>query len=153
MKSLGEQKRGDGPLLALRFARYCLDLLDKAGYDDSGFFSVILKTLGEADGFCVRGFALIGKDNEAAAAALEKALASGGGRFLDRAMASLIAEFLPALKKRAGRPAPTGRSCQPAGGYPMASTYKLAGSHKPRGRRSGVSSASGQLELFGEIYG
>jgi hypothetical protein len=98
MKSLQEQKHGDGPLLALRYVRYCLDLLDKAGWEESDFFSVTVKTLGEADGFCVLGFALLGKDNEAAAAALEKALASEGGRFLDAAMASLINEFLPALK-------------------------------------------------------
>jgi hypothetical protein len=155
MKSLGDQKRGDGPLLALRFAWYCLDLLDKAGYGDSDFFSVILKTLGEADGFCVLGFALIGKDDEAAAAALEKALASEGGRFLDDAMASLIAEFLPALKERSmhTRPAPAGRFNQAAGGYPMTSGYSLTGSSQPKGRRNEGSSTSGQLELFGETYG
>jgi hypothetical protein len=84
-----------------------------------------LRTLGEADGFCALGFALIGKDDEAAAAALEKALASGGGRFLDGAMASLIGEFLPALKKRA----------------------------KPTGGRKKAHADEGQLELFGETDG
>ncbi|MDR0387717.1 MAG: hypothetical protein LBH57_06735 [Treponema sp.] len=128
MKSLQEQKHGDGPLLALRYVRYCLNLLDKAGWEDADFFSVTVKTLGEADGFCVLGLALIGKDNEAAAAALEKALASGGGRFLDAAMASLIAGFLPVLRDRGVR----GRRI--SGAWP-------------------AHPAGGQLELFGGIYG
>jgi hypothetical protein len=128
MKSLIEQKHGDGPLLALRYVRYCLNLLDKAGWEDSDFFSVTVKTLGEADGFCVLGLALLGKNNEAAATALGKALGSGGGRFLDGDMASLIDNFLPVLKERdiRSRRISERRPHQPAGG---------------------------QLELFGETYG
>lgn len=135
MKSLLEQKHGDGPLLALRYVRYCLDLLDKAGWEESDFFSVTVKTLGEADGFCVLGFALLGKDDEAAASALEKALATGGSRFLDADMASLINEFLPALKKRGMRRIPEGRKGQSAV------------------HQETKEPVFGQLELFGEMYG
>jgi hypothetical protein len=143
MKSLMDQKQRDGPLLALRYARYCLDLLDKAGYEDTEFLSITQKNLGEADGLCVLGFARMGKDDNAAASALEKALRSGGGRFLDPDMASLIAGFLPVLKEqgRRGRRISAGQACQPASGY---------GTKYPAfsGRKS-----DGQLELFGEIYG
>ncbi|MDR2247847.1 MAG: hypothetical protein LBE17_14450 [Treponema sp.] len=147
MKSLlmdqNDQKQGDGPLLALRYARYCLDLLDKAGYEDADFLSLTLKNLGEADGFCVLGFARMGKDDNAAASALEKALRSGGGRFLDPAMASLIAALLPALKdqSRRGRRVSAGQPGQPANSY---------GTKYPAfsGRKS-----DGQLELFEEFYG
>jgi hypothetical protein len=100
MKALRDQKRGDGPLLAMRYARYCLELLDKEGQRNQDFFAVVIKTLGEADGFCALGLALIGKDDGAASAALEKALAAKDGRFLDAPMASLITEFLPVLKSR-----------------------------------------------------
>ncbi|MDR2070339.1 MAG: hypothetical protein LBP81_02835 [Treponema sp.] len=143
MKSLQEQKRGDGPLLAVRYVRYCLKLLDKAGREDADFFSVAVKNLGEADGFCALGFALIGKDNNAAVAALEKALSSGGGPFLDAAMASLIAGFLPALKQRAvrGRRISSGQPRRAPDVY--GSKYPVSGSRK----------AAGQLELFGENYG
>jgi hypothetical protein len=133
MKSLEDQKHVDGPLLALRYVRYCLDRLDKAGWEESDFFSVTVKTLGEADGFCVLGFALIGRDDEAAAAALEKALASGSGRFLDAAMASLVREFLPALKEGSVNRIPEGR--------PYAGSYETNGP------------ACIQLELFGGTYG
>ncbi|MDR0760747.1 MAG: hypothetical protein LBF74_11690 [Treponema sp.] len=143
MKSLMDQKQGDGPLLALRYARYCLDLLDKAGYEDADFLSLTLKNLGEADGFCVLGFARMGKDDNAAASALGKALRAGGGRFLNPAMASLIAGFLPVLKdqSRRGRRISAGQPCQPANSY---------GTKYPAfsGRKS-----DGQLELFEEFYG
>jgi hypothetical protein len=141
MRSLRDQKLGDGPLLALRYVRYCLDLLDKAGCGDSDFFSVTVKNLGEADGFCVLGFALIGKDDEAAAATLEKALVSGG-RFLDADMASLVAGFLPALKERGIR----GRRISEASG-------RRARNQTLSGRRPGGQPAFNQLELFGETYG
>jgi hypothetical protein len=152
MKSLQEQKRGDGPLLALRFVRYCLDLLDKAGYSDSDFFSVTLKNLGEADGFCALGFALIGKDDEAAAAALEKSLASDKGHFLDGAMASLITGFLPVLKERAmySRPASAGHSS--AGGYETTNGQKTH-DQAAIGHRTKEQAAFGQLELFKDTYG
>jgi hypothetical protein len=100
MKALRDQKRGDGPLLAMRYARYCLELLDREGQRNQDFFAAVIKTLGEADGFCALGLALIGKDDGAASAALKKALAAKDGRFLDAPMASLIAEFLPVLRSR-----------------------------------------------------
>jgi hypothetical protein len=118
MRALGDQR--GGPLLALRYARYCLDTLDQAGYGGADFFFTVIRTLGEADGFCALAFALIGKDDRAAAAALEKALAAGDGRFLDPPMAALIGEWLPALKSRGER------------------------------RRAEGAEAPGQLDLFGE---
>jgi hypothetical protein len=94
------QVRNDGALPALRYALYCLDMLDKNGYEGTGFFSAIIKALGEADGFCALGFALIGKDNGTAAAALQKALDAGDGIFLDPPMKSLIAEMILLLDPR-----------------------------------------------------
>jgi hypothetical protein len=103
MRKLREERCCDGPLLALRYARYCLKLLNQSGYGDSGFFSAIISTLGEADGFCALGFALIGKDNQAAAAALEKALQAGDGLFVDGGMRDLIAEVISLLGGSPGR--------------------------------------------------
>jgi hypothetical protein len=112
MRKLREERRCDGPLLALRYALYCLELLNRAGYGDSGFFSAIIGTLGEADGFCALGFALIGKDNRAAAATLEKALQAGDGLFAAGAMRDLIARVISLLRtspRTKGSPAKTGR--------------------------------------------
>jgi hypothetical protein len=114
IKTLREERRCDGPLLALRYARRCLGLLDQAGYGGTEFISGVIKTLGEADGFCLLGFALIGKDNRAAAAALRKALNAGDGLFLrDRGkdpMAALLAEALPLLEApREGAPRAAGK--------------------------------------------
>ncbi|MDR2111476.1 MAG: hypothetical protein LBP32_09245 [Spirochaetaceae bacterium] len=98
LRELQDQRRCDGPLLAIRYGLYCLRLLDQAGYGGDNFFSIILKTLGRADGFCVLAFALIGRDNEAAAAALRGALEAEGGFFLDGTMAPLIGEILVLLE-------------------------------------------------------
>jgi hypothetical protein len=103
---LRAQIRTDGALLALRYAQYCLDLLAKNGYEGTGFFPTLIKTLGEADGFCALGFALIGKDNGAAASALRKALTAGDGIFVDAPMRSLLMEILPLLTPRDGDKAP-----------------------------------------------
>jgi hypothetical protein len=124
LRKLQEEERGDGPLLAVRYVLYCLKLLDAAGYEGSDFFSAVLKTLGEADGSCALGLALVGRDDEAAASALRRAVEAGGGVFLDPAMASLLREALPLL-----------------GGTPG----------KTRGRAKKAPSA--QLELFGDPDG
>jgi hypothetical protein len=112
MRKLREERRCDGPLLALRYALYCLELLNRAGYGDSGFFSAIIGALGEADGFCALGFALIGKDNSAAAATLEKALQAGDGLFAAGAMRDLIARVISLLRtspRTKASPVKTGR--------------------------------------------
>jgi hypothetical protein len=111
IKKLQEERRCDGPLLALRYARYCLEALNRAGYDGSDFFPLIIRTLGEGDGFCVLGFALIGKDNEAAAAALGKALGAGDGLFLDTATAELVAQ-VRALLLESAAPEPKKRKAR-----------------------------------------
>jgi hypothetical protein len=125
LRKLQEEKRCDGPLLALRYALYCLKLLDAAGYGGADFFSAVLKSLGEADGSCALGLALVGRNNKAAASALRRAVEAGDGVFLDPAMMSLLGELLPLLE---------GQS--PA-------------SSRPRGRIK----TSPQLELFGDLDG
>jgi hypothetical protein len=96
------------PLLALRYAVYCLNLVNDSGYEGSGFFPLIRKCLGEGDAFCALGFALAGRDNGAAAAALGNALknASPGKKektFLPDAntIAQLIKLFGPGIRPRA----------------------------------------------------
>jgi hypothetical protein len=103
-----------GSLPALRYALYCLRLLDQAGYGDTAFFSLIIKTLGEADGFCALGFALIGKDDLAAApavvpaavSALRKAAEAGPGTFLDGPMRALLGELIAVLEEQGGQKPP-----------------------------------------------
>ncbi|QQO07424.1 hypothetical protein [Breznakiella homolactica] len=126
-RKLREQHRCDGPLLAVRYAQYCLSLLNDQGYSGTDFFPLLLRALGEADGLCVFGFALIGRDNEAAVRALRGALDAGDGEFLDSAMAAVIADAVSALGGRTDSP----------GGYRAAVM--------PRQRETVY---SGQLELF-----
>jgi hypothetical protein len=130
---LRAQIRNDGALLALRYAMYCLDMLDKNGYEGTGFFLAIIKALGEADGFCALGFALIGKDNGTAASALQKALDAGGGDFLDDSMRSLLRDLIPLLDPREKRESPV----------PLSPPRR-------RGREKGKSPGNRQPELFGE---
>jgi hypothetical protein len=130
---LRAQVRNDGALPALRYALYCLDMLDKNGYEGTGFFSAVIKALGEADGFCVLGFALIGKDNGTAAAALQKALDAGEGIFLDAPMKSLIAEMILLLDPREKGRAPV--SISPP---------------RHRGRKKDKAPGNRQPELFEE---
>ncbi|MDR0389392.1 MAG: hypothetical protein LBH73_04935, partial [Spirochaetaceae bacterium] len=73
-RGLQEERRCDGALLALRYARYCLFLLDKEGYTQTDFFSLIIRVLGRADGFFVIGLSLLDNDAEAALEALTTAL-------------------------------------------------------------------------------
>jgi hypothetical protein len=62
------------PFLAFRYAVYCLNLVNDSGTEGQGFFPLIQKCLGEGDAFCALGFALTGRDNRAAAAALNNGL-------------------------------------------------------------------------------
>jgi hypothetical protein len=133
LAGLRAQVQNDGPLLALRYALYCLDMLDKNGYEGTDFFSALIRTLGEADGFCVLGFALIGKDNGTAAGALQKALDAGDGNFLDAPMRSLIGELILLLDPRQKGRTPV------SGALPL----------RP-GRRQGRAPATRQPELFEE---
>ena len=82
----------DGPLLALRYAARCLSLLDEEGKEESDFFSVIVRSLGRADGFLSLALALIGKDDCAAAVALRGALEASDGIFLRGPLRELVAQ-------------------------------------------------------------
>jgi hypothetical protein len=62
------------PMLAFRYAVYCLNVINDSGAGGQGFFPLIQKCLGEGDAFCALGFALTGRDNQAAAAALNNGL-------------------------------------------------------------------------------
>jgi hypothetical protein len=125
IKTLREERRCDGPLLAMRYALRCMDLLDDAGGGE-GFIPGLIKTLGEADGSCLLAFVLVGRDNRAAAAALRKALDAGDGAFLTDPMADLLREALPLLEAGPGE----------EGGR--------------RGNRRRKKTPLAQLELFGE---
>jgi hypothetical protein len=138
LEGLQVQGAGNGPLLAVRYAVYCLDLLDKAGYGGDDFFPIILKTLGVPDGFCALGLALIGRDNEAAAGALGKALEGEGGKFLDEDMRAVLEETLAILGGQVRE-----KKRPPSGPPPSGKKKKAGPLHKGR-----------QLELFGEnLYG
>jgi hypothetical protein len=122
LNSLHEQ-RGSA-LLALRYVIYCFSLLNEAGAEGAEFFSMVIKTLGKADGFCALGFALIGRDNRTAASVLKQAIEDSGGKknqgFLSAKTAGMVEEIIKFLE---------------SGGKPSRSK-------KPGGRS--------QLELFGE---
>jgi hypothetical protein len=72
LSSLKEQS----PFLAFRYGVYCLNLANSGETENggSGFFQFLQKSLGERDALGVLGFALAGRDNRAAAAALDNAL-------------------------------------------------------------------------------
>jgi hypothetical protein len=98
LRELHGNHRADGPFLALRYASYCLALLDEEGREESDFFSVIVRSLGRADGFLSLGLALIGRDACAAAAALRGALEASDGAFLVGSMRTIVAEAADALE-------------------------------------------------------
>jgi hypothetical protein len=100
LKRLQVLPQAKGPLLALRYARYCLNLLRQYGFERSGFPSAMIKTIGEADGYCAIGFTSMESDAAAASQALQRALAAGDGRFLDGQTAALIAQAIPLLGER-----------------------------------------------------
>jgi hypothetical protein len=97
------------PFLALRYAVYCLNLVNDSGYEGSGFFPLTRKCLGEADGFCALALALAGRDNGAAAAALGNALKNAfprGNRekaFVDETNAGALEGLAKLLGSSGGR--------------------------------------------------
>jgi hypothetical protein len=143
MRSLREQRSGDGPLLALRYARYCLALLEDAGGNGTDFLASVTRVLGEADGYCVLGFTLLEKGEAAAAsAALNRALEAGDGGFLNGDMAALVGEALPLLETGERRDR----------GRPKVSSGRVKKRKAIGGFAAGLST-SGQPDLFGGVYG
>ncbi|GHV88383.1 hypothetical protein AGMMS50267_07430 [Spirochaetia bacterium] len=137
MRDLREQRSCDGPLLALRYARYCLALLEEAGANGANFLALVTRILGEADGYCVLGFALLDKGEKAAAAdALKRALNAGDGGFLDAAMSAVIGETLSLLEDRRERVKPP----------------EIRTRGKKRNAPAGLA-AGAQPDLFGDLYG
>jgi hypothetical protein len=123
-------------LLALRYVIYCFSLLNEAGAEGSEFFSMVVKTLGKADGFCASGFALIGRDNRTAASVLKQAIENSGEEktqgFLSAKTAGMVEEIIKFLES--GNPRRAHLARFPSGNHRRARSAKF---------RS-------QLELFGE---
>ncbi|MDR2470852.1 MAG: hypothetical protein LBD09_01920 [Treponema sp.] len=92
--------RETSPPLAFRYGLYCLYLVNDSSSPGDDFFSLLRKSLGDADAFCALGFALAGRDNEAAAAALRRALENipaGAGSFLREENAGPVRVLLELL--------------------------------------------------------
>lgn len=116
LRELHETTRSDGPLLALRYAARCLELLAGEGEEDTAFFSALIRTLGRADGLTALGLALVGQEDKAAAAAFRGALTYGGpSAFLDAETRTVLAAAVEILessgpkaekRRRAAREAP-----------------------------------------------
>ncbi|MDR1211228.1 MAG: hypothetical protein LBK40_03245 [Spirochaetaceae bacterium] len=117
-RGLREERRCDSALLALRYARYCLSLLNEGGYTQTDFFSLIVRVLGRADGFLVIGLSLLDNDEEAALGALEAALETrvpeeqasarsgedpDGSAFLDNEMAPALRAMINLMRKESPR--------------------------------------------------
>lgn len=98
LRMLQDQKRSDGPLLAVRYAVYCLNQLHAAGYAKTEFFSLIIRALGHADGFYALGVSLLDHDLEAAQSALRAALEAQDGVFIDTYQTHYIQQLLNLLK-------------------------------------------------------
>ncbi|GAB1483857.1 hypothetical protein MASR2M78_26730 [Treponema sp.] len=98
LRELHEQPRADGPLLALRFAAKCLKDLEAAGQSDGNFFSTIIRALGRSDGFLALGLSLLGRDNEAALAALNAALQADDQLFLTPSIRRIVEETISVLR-------------------------------------------------------
>jgi hypothetical protein len=98
LRELHGNRSVDGPFLALRFAARCLSLLNDEGLGGADFFSIIIRSLGRADGFLSLGLALVGKDDCAAAAAFRGALEAQDGVFLDARMSEIVAEAIEVLE-------------------------------------------------------
>jgi hypothetical protein len=115
LRGLLEERRCDGRLLALRYALYCLSFLAKEGYTQTDFFSLIIRVLGNADGFFVIGLSLLDDDEEAALQAFEAALEArvpavhgpaarrGPDAFLDEDMTAALEAMVDLIRKERSR--------------------------------------------------
>ncbi|MDR1428841.1 MAG: hypothetical protein LBI85_01000 [Spirochaetaceae bacterium] len=140
-RGLREERRCDSALLALRYARYCLSLLNEGGYTPTDFFSLIVKVLGRADGFLVIGMSLLDDDEEAALEALEAALEAARDQIQETAEGPapdrsvfLDAEMALALRALTGL-------------IPDVPGMAAGSGRRPKNSR-GPRESPGQLELF-----
>jgi hypothetical protein len=142
LRGLLEERRCDGRLLALRYARYCLSLLKEEGYTQTDFFSLVIRVLGRADGFFVIGLSLLDDDENAALQSFEAALetrkeavsaedrrGSGGnipkqGLFLDNEMAAALQAMTGLIREEhsgaaARRKDPGPKAAKPSGVFQL----------------------------------
>ncbi len=100
LKELREQKRGDGPLLAVRYALSFLRELDTQGIGGEEYFSILIKALGKSDGFCVLGMYLWEKDEMAAETAFRAALENHDGLFVNEEIRKILRFFVAQEKQK-----------------------------------------------------
>jgi len=100
LRELREQKRGDGPLLAVRYALSFLRDLDAQGIGGQEYFSILLKALGKSDGFCVLGIYLWEKDELAAETAFRGALENHDGVFVNGEIRKILTFILAQEKQK-----------------------------------------------------
>jgi len=163
LRELHELKSPEAVALAIRYAQRCLSLLDETGEDSIDFFSVIVRALGRKDGLIALAFALVGRDDQAAASAFSGAAqAEGTSRFMDpqtREIATLASEILledARLRKEAvdtpeastQEAAVTEAATAPSTTTPSAEKLVPASTTTARLRQSGKASCAGQLDLF-----
>lgn len=125
LRELQDRRSCDGHLHAVRYARYALDALGRAGFDETGFLTQLHQVLGPADASFVMALHLLDSDRDAAAKALRSAAEEPEGEFVRPRTRTALVRLAEALEVSEGRQA--GRA-----------------SHKGGRMRE----ASAQLELF-----
>jgi hypothetical protein len=173
LRELHELKTPEAATLAIRYAQRCLSLLDETGEESIDFFSVIVRSLGRKDGLIALAFALVGRDDQAAASAFSGAVqAEGPTRFLDsqtREIAVLASEILTENARSRKEPIPLPTASTHAGSVYGATTFGVPASAEvaaslftastaaktvpvqatpTRSRSSGKAPCAGQLDLF-----
>jgi len=131
LRELRESSHSEGPLLALRYAAYCLAALDRERCADVDFFGLLLRMLGRQDGLIALGLALVGRDDSAALSAFRGALESDcRPRFADDEVRAVLRAATEILAE------PERHGCPPAH------------DDKKRRRSREAAEREGQLELF-----
>jgi len=97
MRELQALRRCDGPVLAIRYALRSLRFLEESGYPGNDYFSVVVRALGQGDGFFALGVALLEVDGKAAATAFRGALDADDGHFADAAFRPVLTDLLALL--------------------------------------------------------
>ncbi len=159
LRELHELKSPEAASIAIRYAQRCLSLLDGTGEESIDFFSVIVRSLGRKDGLIALAFALVGRDDQAAASAFSGAdQAEGTSRFFDshtgeiaRLASEILAEDFRTRKGSAITPdTPThAPALPPAVRSPDDRVHPISTTPAPL-RSSGKVPLQGQLDLFAQ---
>lgn len=122
LRELQDRLSCDGPLHAVRYARYALATLTRAGFDETGFLTQLRQVMGSADATFVLALRLVVSDRASAAKAFRSAAEEPEGEFVRARIREALPRLADALEGSDRRQADRARD---KGGRPRESTAQL----------------------------